>query len=291
MGYFDSSGCRCKGTSRLSACQSTQKIERSEDSFIESLRIQLRVIGALVLRDVITRYGRHGLGFLWLFLEPMMFSIGVTIIWTVARMSHMGVSTMPIAGFALTGYSAIVLWRNFVNRLSNNTSSNKGLLYHSNVQVMDLIYARALLDLSASTVSLVFLTLVFWALGLMELPVDPLQAFIAWILFAWFAFAAGLIAAFMGETSEVFERVLHIMMYLTLPLTGAFTMVSWMPEPVQTMLLYSPLVNGVEMLREGYFGSGIHAMYSVPYLLSVNLILTLIGLILVRNIRRKLIDD
>jgi ABC-type polysaccharide/polyol phosphate export permease len=266
-------------------------IKPPRDTFIGSLKIQTRVIWALFLREIITRYGRHGLGFLWLFLEPMMFSVGVTILWTVSGMVHMQGNSMPMAGFALTGYSAIVLWRNMVNRLANNTTYNKGLLYHPNVRVLDLIFSRGLLEFAACSLSLVLLTLVFWGLGLMELPVDPLKAFIAWALFAWFVFAAGMVAAFLGESSEIFERVVHVILYLALPLTGAFTMVSWMPQAIQKILLLSPLVNGVEMLREGYFGMSIHAEYSVNYVLVVNLFLTLAGLILIRNIRRQLIDD
>jgi capsular polysaccharide transport system permease protein len=260
------------------------------DSFIESLRIQGRVIGALFLREIITRYGRHGLGFLWLFLEPMLFSVGITILWTVTGMAHTQGNTMSVAGFALTGYSSIVLWRNMVNRLSNNTSANKGLLYHPNVRVVDLIYARALLEFAACTMSLMLLSIVFWGLGLMALPVDPLKVVVAWLLFTWFVMGFGMVAAFMGESSEIFDRVIHIIMYLSLPLTGAFTMVSWMPPAVQNILLYSPLVHAVEMLREGYFGESIAATYSVSYLLEVNLVVTLIGLILIRNIRRNLID-
>ena len=275
----------------MSTAQSVAPKRRRQDSFIESLKIHGRVIGALFLREIITRYGRHGLGFLWFFLEPMMFSVGVTILWTVAGMAHVQGNSMPMAGFALTGYSAIVLWRNMVNRLTNTTSANKGLLYHPNVRVVDLIYARALLEFAACTMSLVFLTFVFWGLGLMALPVDPLKAFFAWLLFAWFVIGAGMLAAFMGESSEIFDRIVHIILYLALPLTGAFTMVSWMPPAIQNVLLYSPLVHGVEMLREGYFGAGIDARYSVAYLFQVNLVLTLLGLILIRNIRRKLIDD
>ena len=262
-----------------------------KDTFAESLRIQGRVIGALFLREIITRYGRHGLGFLWLFLEPMMFSVGITILWTVTGMAHTQGNSMPVAGFALTGYSSIVLWRNMVNRLANNTTYNKGLLYHPNVRVIDLIYARALLEFVACSMSLMLLSVVFWGLGLMGLPVDPLKVVFAWLLFAWFVIGAGMLSAFMGESSEIFERVIHIILYLSLPLTGAFTMVSWMPVSIQNILLYSPLVHGVEMLREGYFGESIAARYSVSYLFEVNLVVTLLGLILIRNIRRNLIDD
>ncbi len=74
--------------------------------FIESLRIQLRVIGALLMREIVTRYGRDNLGFLWLFVEPMMFTLGVTALWAGTGLRH---SSLPIVAFAVTGYSAV--WR------------------------------------------------------------------------------------------------------------------------------------------------------------------------------------
>jgi ABC-type polysaccharide/polyol phosphate export permease len=75
-----------------------------------------------------------------------------------------------------------------------------------------------------------------------------------------------------------------------MPLTGGFVMVGWMPVEVQNILLMSPLVNAVELLREGYFGMSVKAQYSVSYTVMVNLCLTLVGLILVRNIHRRLLD-
>ena len=37
-------------------------------SLLHSLRVQRRVIGALFMREALTRYGRHNIGFLWLFV-------------------------------------------------------------------------------------------------------------------------------------------------------------------------------------------------------------------------------
>ena len=48
----------------------------------ESWRIQRRVIWALVMREILTRYGRHNIGFLWLFVEPMIFTLLVTLLWS-----------------------------------------------------------------------------------------------------------------------------------------------------------------------------------------------------------------
>jgi ABC-type polysaccharide/polyol phosphate export permease len=68
-------------------------------------------------------------------------------------------------------------------------------------------------------------------------------------------------------------------------------MVSWMPESMQNFLLMSPLVNAIELLREGFFGVNVGAQYSVAYLVNVNLVGTLVGLILLRKIKRTLIDS
>ena len=257
--------------------------------FFQAAKVQVRVIKALILREMITRFGRHNIGFLWMFVEPMMFSIGITILWTYIGGHAKG--TIPVAGFALTGYSAIVAWRNSVGRTSSSIKANKALLYHRVVTIFDIAISRALLEWAAVTVSFVTLTIVFTELGLMNLPVDPLQAVIAWVLLGWFVIAAGLIAVYLDERSEIFERVWHVAMYLTLPFTGAFTMVSWLPEAAQTILLYSPMVNAVEMLREGYFGSGINAKYSISYLLVCNLVLTGTALLLLQRVKKIITAD
>ena len=47
--------------------------------------IQRRVLGALLLRELLTRYGRNNIGFLWLFVEPMLFTLIITLFWTATR--------------------------------------------------------------------------------------------------------------------------------------------------------------------------------------------------------------
>ncbi len=120
---------------------------------------------------------------------------------------------------------------------------------------------------------------------------DPIKVFVGWILYAWFAFAAGLIATYMGSSSETFDRVAHVLLYLVMPLTGGFSMVAWVPPGVQNILLMSPLVNAMELLREGFFGMSVNAIYSVSYVLTVNLCLTLAGLILMRSVKRQLVSS
>ena len=46
--------------------------------------VQRRVIFALLMREVLTRFGRHNIGFLWMFVEPMVFTLFVAGLWTVS---------------------------------------------------------------------------------------------------------------------------------------------------------------------------------------------------------------
>lgn len=267
----------------------SQSSQFSQENLWQAFGVQIRVIKALVLREMITRFGRHNIGFLWMFVEPMMFTIGITILWTYTGGHSKG--TIPVAGFALTGYSSIVAWRNCVGRTSNSIKANKALLYHRMVTIFDIGLSRGLLEFSAVTVSFLTLSILFSELSLMRLPADPLQVIIAWILLGWFVINAGLIAVYLDERSEIFERVWHVAMYLTLPFTGAFSMVNWLPESAQTILLYSPMVNAVEMLREGYFGSSIHAQYSIGYLVGCNILLTATALLLIKRVNKIITSE
>src|SRR5438105_13859971 len=90
-----------------------------------SWAITRRVIGALVLRELLTRYGRNNIGFLWLFVEPMLFTLVITAFWAATRTIHG--SDIPIVAFALTGYSSLIMWRNMANRSIGALQSNKPL--------------------------------------------------------------------------------------------------------------------------------------------------------------------
>ena len=254
-------------------------------SLKRSFAIQVRVTSALIMREVITRYGRHNIGFLWLFLEPMLFTLGVTTLWTLIKATH-GTS-LPITAFAVTGYSSILLWRNCSNRVVKAIEANHSLMYHRNVRVFDILAARLILEISGATVSLIVLTIFFSSLGWMNLPVDILTVMIGWILLAWFAFALNLVIGAASERSELIERVWHIFTYLLFPLSGAGFLVDWLPKVAQEYILWVPMVHATEMIRHGYFGNLVRTYEDPAYLFLFNTVLTFIGLALVRETGRR----
>jgi ABC-type polysaccharide/polyol phosphate export permease len=56
---------------------------------------------------------------------------------------------------------------------------------------------------------------------------------------------------------------------------------------MQPVVLLLPMVHGVEMLREGYFGNAVTTHFDIGYMAACSLALTLVGLFLVRDAAQK----
>lgn len=258
-------------------------------SLAASWEVQRRVVGALLRREILTRYGRHNIGFLWLFVEPMMFTLGVTAIWSALKALHG--SHLPIAAFALTGYSSVLLWRNMPSRCVGAIGPNLALMYHRNVKVIDIMLARLLLEGSGATISFVVLGAIFSAIGLIELPEDVLMVAQAWMMTAWFGVSLAMLLGALAEEFEIVEKLWHPAAYLLFPLSGAAFLVDSLPKQMQEFVLLLPMVHGVEYLREGYFGSQVHTHHDLVYMALINLALTVLALAQVRKISGEVIPQ
>jgi capsular polysaccharide transport system permease protein len=50
-------------------------------SFWRGLSIQRRVVHALIIREIYSRFGRESLGFAWIVAEPLVFALPVLFVW------------------------------------------------------------------------------------------------------------------------------------------------------------------------------------------------------------------
>lgn len=254
-----------------------------------SAAIQGRVIYALLMREILTRYGRHNIGFLWLFVEPMLFTTGVTILWTVSKSAHG--SSLPIVAFALTGYSSVLLWRNMPARCIGAIEPNLALMYHRHVKAIDIFLARLLLEAGGATISFVTLSLFYIYIGWLDPPEDVLTVVGGWLLLAWFGASLAMLLGALSEKSELVERFWHPGSYIMFPLSGAAFTVDALPAAAQKFMLYIPMVNGVEIVRDGYFGDHVRSHYDVNYLVGWCIGLTLLALAQVAVIGRGITPE
>ncbi len=241
------------------------------------------------MREVLTRFGRHNIGFLWLFVEPMLFTLGVTALWTLVGAAHG--SNLPIVAFAITGYSSVLLWRNMPARCIGAVGPNLALMYHRHVKVIDVFASRLLLEAAGATISFVVLSVFFSAIGWIQMPEDISKVIFAWFMLAWFGFSLALLMGALSEQSEIIEKLWGPTSYLLFPLSGAGFMVDALPTGAQSLILLLPMVHGVELLREGYFGTAFKAHYSVAYMSVVCTALTLLGLAKTRQVSRTVMPE
>ena len=254
-------------------------------TLLRCLTKQRRVVWALILRELITRFGRENLGVLWLVGEPMIFTLGVATLWSAAGLNHG--SNIPIVAFAVTGYSSVLMWRNSASHCCNSVEANKNLLHHRGVTILDTLLARMALEISGATCSFIVLALFFTYIGWMTAPVDPLLVVGGWLMLAWFGASLALLIGAGVAFSRVVERLWFPIAYLLFPTSGAAFMVEWLPRKLQTIVLYLPMVHGVEMLRQGYFGNVVRTHYDVGYMASCCLFLSLAGFYVVREASQR----
>ena len=239
------------------------------------------------MREILDRFGRDNLGFLWVFFEPMLFTLGVTTLWTLAGLNHG--SDIPIVAFAVTGYSAVLLWRNMPSRCVRAIQPNHTLMHHRNIRLIDIYSARLLLEGSGATISFTVLSVLFTCFGWMSLPENPLEVFFGWIMLAWFGCSLALFVGALSERAELVHIIWHPFSYILFPLSGAAFSVDSLPTAYQNIILFLPMVNGVEIVREGYFGSHYQAHYDMGYMASCNLVLMLLAMTQVREVSRKVV--
>ncbi len=250
-------------------------------------RVQERVIGALVLRELHTRYGRENIGFLWVVGEPILFCAGVAVMWTAIRPAHE--HGLPMTAFVITGYVPLTMWRHCMFRAVKAFESNGSLLFHRQVTPLDIILARVVLEIVGSLIAGIIVMLGAMTLGFMSPPKDYGLLYLGLGFQMLFCLASALLVAALSEMSDLVEKSVQVFAYLAIPFSGAFTMADWLPAKFRWFLLWSPSVNNVEMIRGGQFGHAVHTHFNVPYDLSISLALILLGLFLTLGIRRHIV--
>ncbi len=256
-----------------------------EPSLWESFRIQLRVIGALIIRESLTRYGRHNIGFLWLLVEPMLFTVGVSVLWNA--IAHGKASGLSITEFVLTGYSCLLLWRNMPGRCVMALPPNYELLFHRQVKPIDIFISRCALEAGGATLSFCILSFCCYAIGLSRAPYDILKVAEGWLLLIWYSFSVALLVGAVSERTDIVEKVWHIVTYIMIPISGSFFMLQGFPPDMRSMLLWIPTVSCTEMVRGGFFGPTVTVYYDAPYVILFNSIITLIALVQIRIMARS----
>jgi capsular polysaccharide transport system permease protein len=252
--------------------------------FLAALAIQARVIGALMMRELHTRYGRENIGYLWLIGEPLMLGSIIAVLHS-GQSAHGDIH--PVA-LTVSGYTIFIMFRGIVNRSEGAIEGNASLLYHKMVTVLDITLARALLEAAGTFLSFTILMSLCLVLGYAELPPRPLDALAGIGFVFWISLAVSMIITGGTHDNRLLGRLVHPFSYFMIPLSGAFYRVAWIPESYREYVMWLPLPHMFELIRYGLFEGTTLEFVDFGYLFASCSILTLFGLLAVRAVRRRI---
>lgn len=262
---------------------------------VRGLRIQFRIIGALMMREAMTRFGRENIGFMWLMVEPLILTIGVMIIWTFAKGGHgaggQGSNEIGVIPFVLSGYIMLTLWRHITGRAALIFRRNAALLFHRRIHFIDPLISSTLLEAVGVGTAFFVAYIPLFLFDQVEPINDPLLLVGSWLLMVWFSFGVALNIAALSEIEDVVEHFVQPFMYLILPLSGAFFMIEWLPSKYQKLVLLAPLAHLHEMFRDGMFGHKIECHWNFWYIAIWCIALTTAGYLLAGKARKHIRFD
>lgn len=249
--------------------------------FWAALTVQARIVRALMLREMLSKFGRENFGVFWLMGEPIILTLAVMAMWAV--WGHEQQAAVGILPFALSAYTLITTWRHVVYHLVHAAQENVSLMFHRNVRFLDTLISRLFLEVSGTGLSFTTIYTVLYVTGFLDPIYDPYMLVGGFLLAAWFATAVGLTFAGLSTMYPIIGRFVQPFMYVSLPFTGFIYMVSWLPDKLARLAVYSPLVNCFELFRDGLLGHQVEAQWYFVYVVKVNIIMTALGLMLVRR--------
>ncbi len=212
----------------------------------------IRAIGALILREMSTTYGRSPGGYIWLVVEPIAAIALLSVAFSLAfRAPSLG-ENFPL--FYATAYLPFAFFMELSNKLSNAIRFSKSLLSFPVVTFVDALAARALLSLLINV--LVFLLIMAGIIVIFDLSpvIAPFQVINAFAMVVILAGGIGTLNAYLFLTFPVWRRLWNVMTRPLFIVSGIFFLLEDVPQNLQFILLLNPIFHFTAEMRSAFYG-------------------------------------
>lgn len=255
-------------------------------STLSLLQAQFRVIVAIMLRDIRTRFFGHGLGYLISIGWPLSHVLILLGMFTLlGRATPYGESMTVFFATGLVPFMTFMYMSRFTML---SLILNRPLLVYPAIKVLDILLARTLLEILSACCTVIVLLTLFWLFGIDFMPPDPVEATYA-------LGAAMLIGAGFGIINGVFAMavptwvtgysLLTIALYI---LSGIAFVPDALPETPRYLLSFLPTLQTVEWMRSAYY-EGYSTILDKTYTISCGVVIIFIGLLVERMVRGHLL--
>jgi capsular polysaccharide transport system permease protein len=262
--------------------------DRLRRGLYDQLKAQGRIVLALMIRDVQTRFFGHALGFVVAIAWPVS-HIFILIAINAAAGRAAPYGDDPALFFA-TGLLPFMCFNYMTRFTAMGVFQNKPLLGYPIVKVADVLIARSIVEVLNSGVVIVVTIVILTAWGVDVRPVHPLQAEYALLAcmglglgFGWFN---GIISGIFPFWFTIFS-LFQIIMWMA---SGVILVPDQLPESVRWWLSWNPALIGVEWMRSAFYeGYGVGELLDKRYMLGFDASMMFLGLIMERALRGRVL--
>lgn len=253
--------------------------------FLPAFLVHWRVVGALLLREMHTRFGKNKLGYLWAFIEPTLHILTFTLIFYVMGRSH--IANMPIATFFMTGIVTWFLFLNTYTKVLVAIASNTNLLAYPQVSTYDIIVSRIVLEYATSMGVFVIMSIVLSLIGV-EISTGLVIMIPTTMVFVTLLGAGiGMIVCAVKYYFESVDKIVAVLFRLIYFASGIFYLVSALPGNARQYLMLNPMVHAIDLIRIGFFSIYPRTEANTMYLAQVTFACLFCGLLADRVTRSK----
>lgn len=216
-------------------------------------QIMCDVIFALIIRELKTRFGANRLGYFWAVAEPI-FQVAIMGI-IVTLLGRNSIANIPVALFLFTAILPFNLFNKLLPQLSQAVNANKGLLSYRQVNAIDPIISRIIIEI-CNYLLVYFLIFAFMGwLGFDVIPQDLLALLAASCLIAIIAIGLGLLLCsaeiYWSDTSKIVSIAMRPIFFVS----GIFFCAPTIPQQYWYLFDWNPIFHAIELSRDAFFKS------------------------------------
>lgn len=256
---------------------------------LDALREKRNVMAAIMLRDMRTRFFNHGLGFLIVSLWPLAHMLILIAIYTLLGRTAPFGDSLPV--FFATGLIPTLTFMYVSRFMCLSLILNRPMLAFPVVKVLDIMAARAILEVIAAFLTLFFMFTILLLAGDNPFPRDPFQAFYAYLALLLLSIGVGAVAGVITMFFNFFATLYALFMLLIYILSGTLFVASALPESIAYSLSFNPVLHAVEWTRLAYYEGYSDRLLDKEYLIGFGIASLCLGLLMERLLRRIMLES
>jgi capsular polysaccharide transport system permease protein len=227
---------------------------------------------ALFLREILGRLTVARFAWFWMLLEPMVHVVMLAAIRELFGRVRMTMNAEYIP-WLVVGLMTFFVFRDGVTRSIGAINANQALFAYRQVKPIDPVIVRVIIEGLMNLVVFMVLLLIATLLGYHLIPADPLLAMAIWFNVWLLGLGLGLVFSVLATLVDEVGKIVSISMLPLYFLSGAMLPLWLMPQAVQEIILYIPIVHGVELMRMAFFtgyhtAAGVDGLYLVFWTMS-----------------------